>query len=465
MPDDRLTLAQAGFDALSGERPRLDLVDRYVAGDHDGPYTPRSATAEYQLLVKRSISNWLPLLVKTPSQALAVEGYRRTDATPDDTVTSAEWQAWQANRLDGRQTAVHASALTYGQAFVSVLPSPTDPSVPAVRGISPRRMWAYYADAATDALPEWAVEVADVTVQTGVETKAWLYDAQGVTVLSVNGKAGPVVLGYTPHSLGVCPVVRFAPDLDLEGRVRGVVEPMIPIQDRINQTVFDLLVAQTFGSFKVRTIAGLAPEFERDADGNALLDPTTGKPKVIPIQADASRFLVAPDADTKFGQLDETNLAGFLSSIEASVRHLAATSQTPPHYLLGAMVNLSAEALAAAESALTRSVDQYKHVFGEAWELVLSLCAQVAGAAPDDHGQVVWRDAESRSLSATVDALGKAVQMLNVPARAMWSRIPGATATDVEEWSQMAAEDDPVNALADSLAKVGTPAAGAALAA
>ncbi|PJN38050.1 hypothetical protein CG747_24455 [Streptomyces sp. CB02959] len=225
-------------------------------------------------------------------------------------------------------------------------------------------------------------------------------------------------------------------------------------------TIYSWSISQTFGSFKVCTISGMAPEFRRDPDSGEILYDANGRPQVIPIQADASRFLVAPDADTKFSQLDETPLAGFLDAIELATKHLAALSQTPPHYLLGSMVNLSAEALAAAESALSRAVDEYKHAMGESWELVLFLCATVVGAQPDPRAEVLWKDAESRSLAQTVDALGKAVTMLNVPARAMWSRIPGVTARDVEEWAQIQEADDPGLRMADAMASAVAPAPG-----
>ncbi|AIA05411.1 phage portal protein [Streptomyces noursei] len=449
--------AERGFTRLRADRERLDRIDRYMRGEHDGPYTPRTATEEYKLLAKRAISNWLPLLVKTPSQAMAVDGYRRSTDGADgpglSEETPAEWRVWQDQRMDSRQTPVHRAALTYGQSFVTVLPEPTNPDRPVIRGVSPRMLFASYDDPAADALPLWALQVETIPDGEGVETRAWLYDATHVHDLVVGGKRGAQLLASRLHGFTVCPVVRFAPDLDLEGRVTGVVEPMIPIQDRVNQTVFDLLVAQTFGSFKVRTISGLAPEFRRDPDTGEILYDRDGRPQVVPIQADASRFLVAPDADTKFSQLDETPLSGFLDAIELATKHMAALSQLPPMYLgVGSLTNLSAEAMAATEMALSRAVDEFQHSLGESWEQVLALCSTVIGVAPDPRAEVLWKDAESRSLSQTVDALGKAVQMLQVPPRAMWSRIPGVTARDVEEWTQIQEADDPGLRMADRMA-------------
>lgn len=448
-------LADLGFKRLQEDLTRLDRIDRYVRGEHDDPYTPKSASDEYKLLAKRAVSNWIPLLVKTPSQSMSVSGYRRGGTS--DGRPSAEWSAWQDNRMDARQNPVHRAALTYGQSFVSVLRDPANPSRPIIRGISPRKVYASYEDPAADMFPLWAFQLDALPERDGEESQGWLYDATNIYDVRVGGKDGARVVSSRAHDMGVCPVVRFAPDIDLEGRVYGVVEPMIPIQDRINQTVFDLLVAQTFGSFKVRTISGMAPEFRRDPETGEILYDSNGRPQPIPIRFDASRALVAPDADTKFGQLDETPLGGFIDAIEAGVKTLAAVSQTPPHYLLGSVVNLSAEALAAAESALTRAVDEYEHAMGESWEATLYLCALVAGVEPDPTAQVLWADKESRSLSQTVDALGKAVQMLQVPARAMWSRIPGTTSTDLEEWRQIAEEDDAGARMAERMASALVP--------
>ncbi|AUG87136.1 portal protein [Streptomyces phage Attoomi] len=462
-------LAAVGFDRLKADRERLDRIDRYIRGEHDGPYIPKSATEEYKLLAKRAVFNVLPLLVKTPSQAMAVDGYRRTlepaedldDAEAPETEVPEEWRAWQDQRMDARQVPVHRAALTYGQSFVTVLRDPADPARPVIRGVSPRLMHASYDDPAADALPLWALQVEAMPEKEGAEVRAWLYDRANVYDLMVGGKDGPRLVTQAPHGFdNLCPVVRFAPDIDLEGRVTGVVEPMIPIQDRVNQTVFDLLVSQTFGSFKVRTISGMAPEFKRDPETGEILVDANGRPIPIPIQADASRFLVAPDPDTKFNVLDETPLGGFLEAIELGTKHMAALSQLPPMYLgVGNLTNLSAEAMAAAEMAMSRAVDEYQHFLGESWELVLFLCAVVKGVEPDTGAEVLWKDAGSRSLAQTVDALGKAVQMLKVPARAMWPRIPGVTARDVEEWAQMAEADDPGLKMADAMASAVAPAA------
>lgn len=411
---------------------RVERIDRYLRGDQEPPYQPRVPNDEYRKLVSRARSNWLPLVVSAQAQALYVEGYRSSGADAN----AAPWDAWQANGLDRRQSQVYRSALGYGSAFVTVLPGDT---AARIRGVSPRRMWAEYEDPAEDDWPLYAVQTAKpprgLTTTPDGRWRVRVLDEVNVYELMMSGLGSvPELLTQAEHGQGVCPVVRFTDGLDLDGRARGQVEPLMPLQDRINQTAFDLLLAQTYGAFKVRTVSGASlPEGE---DGTAAA-----------LQLAVNRMLTAPDPDTKFGTLDETPLGGYIESLDTAVRHLAAISQTPPHHLLGQMANLSAEALAAAEAGLTRKVEEHKHSFGESWEQVLRLAALAQGdaaSAADESAQVVWRDTESRSLAQTADALGKLATQLGIPVQALWERIPGVTQTDVTRWAQLAAAADPM---------------------
>jgi hypothetical protein len=322
--------------------------------------------------------------------------------------------------------------------------------MPVIRGVSPRRMFAVYADITGDDWPVFALRVDPDDTGDG-RSLVRLYDDQAVYYLSLDdGADRPDYIETRTHGLGVCPVVRFAYLPDLEGRAPGEVQPLIPLQDRLNQTIFDLLVAQTFASFKIRTVSGLAPKL--DANGNP-----------VPLPVDARRLLMAKDPDTRFGQLDETDLRPLLAAADAGIRHLAVISQTPPQDLLGDLANLSAEALTAARDGQTRKKIEVQHLFGEAWEQTLRLAAHVAGdtdGARDRAAQVTWRDVEARSLAQLADALGKFSTMLGVPAEALWTRIPGVTATDLAEWRRLRAEDraaDPMARLADTVTRQAEP--------
>lgn len=441
-------LAKKLLDVLRKDEARLKRIDNYLHGIHDDPYMPATADAEYKLIAKRAVSNWMPLLVGTPCQAMYVDGFRRGKSRPGEARVAGdapEWKHWQGSRLDARQAAIYRGAVAYGHSFTV---NEITPKGMRVKGLSPMKTAALFEDPANDDTPYVALTVLHYPTdkQRG---RAHMWD--GTFKYEVSWAKDTDIRVGSPerHGASECPVTRFTAGVDLDGRTVGVIEPMIALQDRINQTVFDLLVAQTFASFKVRYATGMAPPLETDENGDPVLD-EQGRPKPLVMDHNARRFLFAEDESVSFGSLDESPLDGFIKSIEMSVRQLAAISQTPPHHLLGEIANLSAEALQAAETALLRKVEEFRKSFGESWERVFRLAAEMSGdaaASEDYQGEVIWRDMESRSLGVTADALGKMAEMLDIPRKGLWPRIPGVTQNELDAWSDLAKDADPAGEL------------------
>lgn len=493
---------------LERDLPKLEKIDRYVRGDQDQPYMPADADAEYRLLAQRCITNVAQFLVSTPAQAMYVDAFRRGSevdalqggrrgaydeiADGDDskdvgvsignTKVSAEamrrtqamqpeWIHWQKSRLDARQSAVYRGALTFGHSFVVTLKDKEGQA--HSKGLSALKTSAIFDDPATDDTPVMVFHVLKWPTGTGDKFqpgKAVAWDDKNeydLTFRSLSDKKGITIKGHKPHGVDECPVTRFTAFVDLDGRTEGVVWPMIPLQDRINQTVFDLLVAQTFGSFKVRTITGMAPPMQQtpvwefpDGDGpegtinngkgavlgyNQVVDPKTGRPVPEDINMSVRRFMFAANPEVKFGAIEGTALGGYLDAIGEGFKNLAALGHIPPHFLLGNIANLSAEAINAAETSLARRVMEFQSSFGESWERVFRIAAfidDVQESADDWSGEVIWRDLEQRSLSQAGDALGKLSQMLGIPGRGLWPRVPGVTAQEMQTWEELREEED-----------------------
>ncbi len=439
------------WPALTTERDRLNRIDKWARWEHDRPAVPRQATAEYRRLAESARTPWLRLVVNSRVQQLYIDGYRRKDATTE----APAWTAWQANRMDARQVPLHRATFTYGLAYETVLPgrSPAGQPMPVMRGVSPRRMIAMYEDEGADEWPVIALQADPAKVD---GEKGWLlqlYDDEVVHRILTDSTVGRLTyVTHDVHGTGVCPVVRFTAQLDLEGRADGEVEPYIPIARRINQTTYDRLVVQRFASWVVRTISGMT-EPEGTAEERAARR----------LELSIEDILIAEDPDTKFGSLPATSPDGYIAATEHEIHTLSATSQTPAHEMLGQMANLSAEALAAAEASLTRAITEAQYGLGESHEQSLRLAALGMGdtaGASDTEAQVRWRDMESRSLATAADALGKLAQMLNVPVELLWEKIPGWTQQDVETAKEMAAKGDAIGSLTDLLNRQmgGTPA-------
>lgn len=409
------------------ERRRLDRVDRWARWEHERPHRPRHSTREYQELADRSPEPWGALIVTAVAQTLRVDGYRRPDQPEDST----GWDHWQRNGMDARQVPIHRAALTYGLAYATVMPG-LDPITgeagARIRGVSPREMIALYEDPADD---DWPVAALHLRKRGNV-WRLHLYDDEArheLDASNLTDGARPVYKSATPHPAGVCPVVRYANRMDLEGRTAGEVEPFIPLLGKIDQTNFDRLVVQRFASWVVRTIAGMSV-----VDSVTALGVDTAEQAKMRLLA--SDILVAEDPDARFGSLPATPLDGFIKAKESDLTALAAVSQTPAFELLGQMANMSAEALAAAKSSQTAKADETKLGFGESHEQTIRLACHVTGdtdGAADFRSQVRWADTSIRSLAQAVDALGKMATMLGFPAELLWAKVPGFTQLDIDE--------------------------------
>lgn len=382
-------------------------------------------------LTVRSQTNFLPLILDQFSQSMKVSDYYGAGA-----VESADpWKHWQRNSLDARQTGIHRAALQYGEAYAVVLPGMAPSGAEAVdgvqiRGVSPRRMAAWYGESmewannpegpVDEDWPLMAVEINDRSMR--------LYDDEFVYFFGVKSKPRSVFdwtnfpynspanfefIEARRHGVGVCPVVRFRDRQLLAGEESlGIIEPLMMLQDRIDETTFEMSVAQYWGAFKQRYVMGWMPENEHEAFSQTVADTMFFK-----------------DPDTKAGQFAETALEPYISSKNSAVRDMAAIAQVPAQNLgADGVSNVSAEGLAALESARDRKATEIEVSLGESWEQVMRTAAFIEGdmdSAEDFTSEVKWADVTARSFAQVVDGLGKLAQMLDVPTEALLEDIPG----------------------------------------
>lgn len=410
-----------------------------------GMEIPTDAPDAMKRLAMKAQANFLPLVVETFSQVMKVTDY----ISSDNSETAQGWQYWQNNQMDARQTGIHQSALKYGASYVVCLPG-TDG--PVMKGVSPLNMTAVYQDPINDQWPMFALQTD--------RRLLYLYDDAFVYTLGMENMPTST-FGYPnwqnisdlafiemkPHDAGVCPVVRFRDKMLLEGEEQfGIVEPLLAVQARINETNFGTLVAQYFSAFRQRYIMGWFPETEQEA-----------------LRATAADVWLFKDPDVKVGQFAETDPKFYVAGKEDALRDLSSLAQVPQQNLgVNSIANISAEALTALEEGKVRKLDEITTSFGESWEQALRLCSHIDGdtaGAADFASSVRWADATARAYAATVDALGKIGQMLGVPDELLWEQIPGWDHNMVERAKSLRTQADPLEALYLQAAQ-GAPAVG-----
>jgi len=226
----------------------------------------------------------------------------------------------------------------------------------------------------------------------------------------------------------------------------------------------DMLVSAEYTAYPQRWVTGL----------EIPVDPDTGKP-IQPFKLAYDRMLMARDPNVKFGQLDAADLQPYIRAVEACIQHIASTTRTPPHYLLGQSGAFpSGESLKATETGLVAKVRRRQGDFDESWEECIGLAFAAAGDARRagiEDKEAVWKDPEVRTEAEHVDALLK-LKALGVPVEQLWEDA-GYSPQLIAKWSAAAAaagEDAPDGAVpgdakAGADSAVPPPASGRAAAA
>jgi len=437
-PDSAKTAAAEMLSWRLDDQERLDRIHLYLRGKQPHPSLPSGAPDQLTRLAKMSRVNMMKIVVSATAQALYVDGFRQRLASEDAPV----WTQWQDNRMDRGQIAVHRAALTYGHAYALVLRGAEQDAV--IKCFSPRSMTALYGDD-----PDWP----QLALRAEPSADKWLYrlyDEEAVYFLegSTDASSKESTLEHIStdeHGMGITPVVRFLNEEDLDHDNEGEIEGLFDLQDQVDATTLGLLVAQHFAAFRQRYVIGWTAESEAQL-----------------VKASAARLWTFQDGadEVKVGEFSQTELGDYLKSREESLKELASISQTPVHELIGSLVNLSAEALVAAEAGQRRKIVERQTGFGESWGMVMQLAAEATGDAIDIGAAVRWRDTESRALAATVDALGKMATMLGIPPEELWDRVPNVTQDDINRWKAKVAEGGPIAKLADQLAKAQSSGSG-----
>jgi hypothetical protein len=420
-------------DDAQAEWSRLKRFDMYLHGHHDKPkFSPEVETA-YGLLWKASTINYIPLVVGTLAQRLAVDGYRASqeEQQPDSTA----WTLWQANGLDGRQHKLYTATLEYGYAYCSVLPAVGAAPV-RIRPLSPRQVYCAYEDD-DDEWPMFAYR-EEHCYGSGAACEVQLWDSAFHYTLMRSPSGVYDIVDIEANAAGVVPFVRFrnVDALDDDRPPMGEIEPIIHVQDQLNRLTFIVNLIAEKTSFTIKWMMGV--EIPRDPVTGEPVAPWRAMPgEIWTINADAS------NAGSKVGEFTPDNPAALISYRDKIRRDMFSLAQIPPHYGDNEMANLSAEAFAAAEATLTQKVDERHGVLGESWEQVLRLAAWHVGdieTASDESAQIFWRDTSPRALSQTADAVLK-LQQAGVPVEATWLMLPGVSRQDVEEWTRLRAQE------------------------
>lgn len=388
---------------LTDERPRFDRLEAYHRGQHPLPFGNRRMREAYKRLQRQSRSNYVGLVAETLLERMKVTGFRTGGRKTGDTTDTEAWNWWQANKMDANSGLVHRAAVVMSRSYVIV---GDQDGQPLVTGEDPRQV-IHESDPADRyslraALKVWTDDVENVALavlylpQTihyyrsklplNQTTSPWRPSAWEVDLSNTFAPDGSAV-----NELGEVPVVPFVCRPDLAGTGLGEFEDVTDVQDRINTITLDLSVISSMQAYRQRWVKGVDLE---DEQGNAQTAFDPG----------ADLLWATPETSAQFGEFNPTDLSPLIKAIDSSIQTLSAITRCPPHYLIGQVVNVSGDALAAAETGLVCKVIEREQEFGESWEAVYRLAGKVSGAEVPADCEVVWKDPQFRTLTEMASA-------------------------------------------------------------
>jgi hypothetical protein len=380
----------------------------YVEGDQPLSFATEKFRSAFGAIFRAFAINYCALVVGIINDHIVLKNVRHEK--DDENIQNLISRIFERNYLAPLSKTVHAEALITGQSAIIVWPDesgfPTffpnrgdqivvitdndDPSAP----IAAVKMWKI-DDKNAGITVYFPDRIEKYAAETGLmET---IVSKQSLERRRVSGEPWPV-----PNPYGRVPVFPLYNNRDLRG-FSSEIRDIIPLQNALNKTWMDLLVAMEFQAIPLRWVAGLDVE----------IDPTTGRP-VPPFVPGADRIWAVPYEGAKFGQFEPADLSPFLEVASGIVQHIAALSRIPVHYLIPpTAIWPSGEALWASMQGFERYIQTKRGEFGRSWQEAVQFALKIMGKNVDiEEMTVIWdsvapvRDIEKYSAQLLKGRLG-----------------------------------------------------------
>ncbi|WP_157253201.1 phage portal protein [Nonomuraea typhae] len=470
-------------DELRRREPETTKRLDYYKGEHKLCYASPEFRDYFADRFKGFSDNWTAPVAAAPAERMNVLGIRLPGQQETDAELSEAWRLADCERGSSEafvvmMAAARAYCLVWG----------TEDDEPRVTWERPdQAIVAYDSDTGEPiaGLKLWADDTREYATlyeklfvwkfdrpryaRTGYSV-AGLIVPQGSDVVRSAGPEGWLPRrGPNDDTWPVANPMRRVPMVELRNQTLLDDDPISDIagvmamQDAINLTWAYLMNALDFASLPQRVVMGA------DIPKLPILDENGQKVGERPIQLDTlinERILWLTGGAT-IGSWPAADLAAYSNVIERAIEHLAAQTRTPPHYLIGKVANLSAEALTAAETGLVAKTGERIVYCNSGIREINSLMAAAMGdeakAKACRRGVVVWADTQFRAIGQKVDALMK-LKAMGFPTRWIAEQY-GLEPPEVERVMAMIDEQaqlDPLNQMVNGGVELPPPPSAAA---
>lgn len=431
--DQALKITDQLYAKLAHRRIEIQKFEAYESGKHPLRLGSEEWSQDHAERFKGWSDNWCGVVASAPGERTALDGFRVGDDDEIETPEEKElWRQWDLNEMPSQasqgflssRVARRSSVLVWGDSDDNPVVTWEHPSQVIVDYDPSTRVSRYALKAWLDDELELATlytadEVYKFQRPRMAESLANGHTPQGLIIVSDNKRhvsaggwkqrevtgddAWPI-----PNPLGILPIQEFPNRPKLGGHPISDIEGTIAMQDAINMLWKYLFAAADYASMPARVVMGQAPPKMPVLDENGV---KIGEQPVDIEALQKGRMLWLTGQTTSIGQWEPAKLDVFTQVINVAVKHLAAQTRTPIHYIVGELGNVNGETLTATETPLAMKVRESHEFFTPAIRGVFRRIALVQGndALADEcrQGQVQWRNPEIRSEAQMADAASK----------------------------------------------------------
>lgn len=379
------------IEDLNKRRAKIATFNDYYSGKQKNKFVGASLESEFgNALVDLSCNRCGPI-VDTIADKLQVESFQdRSDFDLGDEATTY----WNTHDMDLISGEIHAEALITADAFAIVLPNADGvPIVYPQKSENMAVLFDYEKREIAVAAKAWQIR--------GGTWRINLYYDDRIEKYVSNKPSSDIPNNYNswehfqdegdgqwplPHDLGRVPVFHFATNARTGQYGRSELADLIPLQDRLNQTLANLAIAEEFQSYRQRWATGIQPQF--DDDGNPVSPFKSG--------SGAGTLWIATEEGVRFGEFGAAELNQFEVIIEGHEKRIARTARVPMHYLVQSGEPPSGEALKTAEAPFISKIADRQRGFGSVWADLMNFVMELLTQKKPSL-KTQWKSAESRS--------------------------------------------------------------------
>lgn len=391
---------QIALDHINRHRAEKQLLVDYYNGNHRLLFATDRFRDTFGQILKSMKDNLCPIVVDASADRMEIINFSGDDQ--NKSTDESAWEIWKREQMELISNEAHIEILKTGEGYIIVWPDPVTGK--AKFYLQDSRNCAVIRDEETDqvqfAAKLWPTSDGKLRLTLYYPDKLERFvTANKIDNLTELKESSFQVVteGETANPYGVVPMFKF--------EANPVLSDAIPIQDALNKTICDKLVAMEFSAFRQRWVTGI----------DIPKDPVTGLP-IPPFKAGADRIFSVDSKETRFGDFNEANLEQFLKVADSYRLEMARVSGTPLHFFsINTSDAISGEALKTLESRFTKKVWRHCLNFGSTWAESMRLALQIDGKEIPGNLTVQWQSPEQRSDKEFLETLGLKRDTLDIP--------------------------------------------------